>query len=148
MLLPRSCSPLLHTPSRGGRLAGTLAVAALALTACDTTKPTVPTESRPPIVVQGSSIRAPLEIFNDAIGRVLPSFSDQVRAAALRSRLLEFNAAYEVGNDVAGRQALIRARLLLEKGGAHAANLSALRSAIDLAEAALDSTSNLETGHD
>lgn len=101
------------------------------------------------IVASPSSVRVAPGLFDDAIGRILPSFEDQARAADLRSRLQDFANAYESGDDRAARSAIDGARRLQEKGGAHAANLSALGLAIGRAEALLDSTTAAEAAsHD
>ena len=100
-------------------------------------------------VVEPSPARVAPDLFDDAVGRILPSFADQARASELRSRLLDFAAAYESGDDRAARTAIASARRLNEKGGAHAANLSALGLAIGRAEALLDSTTAAEAAsHD
>jgi len=88
-------------------------------------------------------------LFDDAIGRLLPSFADQTLALELRSQLAEFTAAYEARDDRAARSALASARRLYRKGGAHVANLSALGLALGRAEALLDSTTAAEAeSHD
>ena len=73
-------------------------------------------------VADPSSARVAPDLFDDAIGRILPSFADQARASELRSRLLDFAAAYELGDDRAARAAIASARRVNEEGGAHAAN--------------------------
>jgi hypothetical protein len=96
-----------------------------------------------------ASSRVSPVLFDDAIGRILPSFADQVSATELRARLEDFAAAYESGDDRAARAAIAGARRLSEKGSAHAANLSALGLAIGRAEALLDSTTAAEAAsHD
>jgi hypothetical protein len=95
------------------------------------------------------TVRVSPGLFDDAIGRLLPSFADQTRALELRSRLVEFTAAYEAGDDRAARSALASARRVNHMGGAHAANLSALSLALGRAEALLDSTTAAEAeSHD
>lgn len=88
------------------------------------------------------------EMFEDAVSRILPSFTDESRASELRTSLDNFSLAYAAGNDAAARSALMSARSLLDKGGAHAANLSALRLSIARAEALMDSTMTSEVSHD
>lgn len=126
-----------------------LALALVGVFACEGQNPTAPQYGAlVQMTVVASRSRVVPEMFEDAASRLLPSFSDETRATELRTRLKEFSSAYAAGNDVAARSALRSARVLLEKGGAHAANISALRLSIGLAEALIDSTATAEVSHD
>lgn len=135
-------------PRRRTPLCAALAAAVGVLAACtDPTQPALPDDGTP---ADAAAVAAPAPsrvapgVFEDVQGRLLASFADQARAAALRGQLAAFSDAYERGDDAGARAALARAGKLLEKGGAHAANLSALRLAIGQAEAILDSTTAVE----
>jgi hypothetical protein len=125
--------------------AGTGTIAALAaFSGCvDATNPGTLRDSASPAVVGTAAVRAAPDVFDDAINRLLPRFSDRARADVLNARLAEFSAAYQVGADASARTALERARRLVEMGGAHAADLSALELAVGRAEALMDSTTAL-----
>lgn len=127
-----------------------LAVAAAVSVAagCDQPQhPTAPRDGAAPVAAARAAapVRVAPDVFDDVTARLLPSFADQARADELRARLTEFSAAYTTGDDAGARLALARAKKLLEKGGAHAANLSALGLALGRAEALTASTATTET---
>jgi|GEM_PF-5275621 len=110
---------------------------------CESQHPTAPREIVAPLTaaVRGDGqLRVAPDVFDDVIARLLPSFADQARAGELRERIAEFTAAYSTKDDVTARLALTHATALVQRGGAHAADLSALRLAISRAEALMDST--------
>jgi hypothetical protein len=116
-----------------------------ALAGCaDQPPPVAPRSDQIVATAVAPSRELPTDLFDDAMGRVVPSFADRTRALEMQSRLEEFVKAYEAGDDRAARSALASARRLNAKGGAHAANLSALSLAIGRAEALLDSTTAAE----
>ena len=126
--------------------AGTSAIAALvAFGGCvDATGPETQRDSASTASPGAAALRAAPDVFDDAVNRLLPRFADRVRADALSARLAEFSAAYQAGEDAGARTALGRARQLIEMGGAHAADLSALELAVGRAEALMDATAILE----
>lgn len=142
--------PRLHRARVTAVLALQAGLALGTLAGCGDERPlAAPEGARITGVAAPSPSRVAPALFDDAIGRLLPSFADQTRALELRSRLEEFTAAYEARDDRAARSALASARRLYIKGGAHAANLSALGLALGQAEALLDSTTAAEAeSHD
>jgi hypothetical protein len=121
--------------------AGTSAVAALAFGGCvDATSPGTQRDNASTASAGTAALRAAPDVFDDAVNRLLPRFADRARADALSARLAEFSTAYQAGDDAGARTALARARQLIEMGGAHAADLSALELAVGRAEALMDST--------